>query len=204
MLNILKYEFMKEKRNVSDMKNGKVFLIIIGIILCVLVIITIFSSLKKQETPDNTEITPGEEMTEEQERQTIISLYYIRLENNALTPEARVIDAKNLLENPYKTLTEYLIEGPKNDKLQRVLPNGTKVNGATRSGDMVLLDLSQEFIQDQSEEAIKMGINSIVNTLTELNDVNSVKVLINGEEGKKIEGTEIDFSKAFFRQESVT
>lgn len=186
------------------MKNGKVFLIIIGIILCVLVIITIFSSLKKQETPDNTEITPGEEMTEEQERQTIISLYYISLENNALTPEARVIDAKNLLENPYKTLTEYLIEGPKNDKLQRVLPNGTKVNGATRSGDMVLLDLSQEFIQDQSEEAIKMGINSIVNTLTELNDVNSVKVLINGEEGKKIEGTEIDFSKAFFRQESVT
>ena len=61
------------------MKNGKVFLIIIGIILCVLVIITIFSSLKKQDTLGNTEITPGEEMTEEQERQTIISLYYISL-----------------------------------------------------------------------------------------------------------------------------
>ncbi len=204
MLNILKYEFIKEKRNVSDMKNGKVFLIIIGIILCVLVIITIFSSLKKQDTLGNTEITPGEEMTEEQERQTIISLYYISLENNTLTPEARVIDAKNLLENPYKTLTEYLIEGPKNDKLQRALPSGTKVNGATRSGDMILLDLSEEFIQDQKEDAIKIAANSIVNTLTELNDVNSVKILINGEEGKKLEGTEIDFSKAFFREESST
>lgn len=186
------------------MKNGKIFLIIIGIILCVLVVITIFSSLSKKDGTEQGEITPGEEMTEEQERQTIISLYYISTENNVLTPEARVIDAKNLLGNPYKTLTQYLIEGPKNEKLQGVLPSGTKVNDATRMGDMVLLDLSQEFTQGQNEEAIKMAISAIVNTLTELNDVNSVKILIDGEEGKKIEGTEINFTNAFFRQENLT
>lgn len=186
------------------MKNGKVFLIIIGIILCIVLVITIFGSINKEEVSDVGEITPGEEMTEEQERQTIISLYYMSVENNVLTPEARVIDAKNLLENPYKTLTEYLIDGPKNDKLKGILPSGTKVNSATRTGDMVLLDLSQEFTQGQNEETIKIAISSIVNTLTELNDVDSVKILIDGEEGKKVEGTEINFGEAFFRQESVT
>lgn len=186
------------------MKNGKIFLVLIGVILCIMIVITIISSLNKKEVANTTEITPGEEITEEQERQTIVSLYYINTETNTLMPEARVIDAKNLLENPYKTLVEYLAEGPKNEKLQGSLPGGTKVNNASISGDMVIVDLSQEFIDNQNEETVKLAIYSIVNTLTELNDVNSVKILINGEENKKIEGTQISFDKCFFREESAT
>lgn len=187
------------------MKNGKIFLVIIGIILCIMIVLTIVSSISnKEQTAENPEIVPGEEITEEQERQTIISLYYMNSETKSLVPEARVIDAKNLLENPYKRLVEYLIEGPKNEKFQSSLPENVKVNGASINGDMVILDLSQEFIENQSEETIKIAISSIVNTLTELNDVNSVKILINGEEGKKIEGTEISFSESFFREESAT
>lgn len=61
-------------------------------------------------------------MTEEQERQTMIALYYTNIETNTLTPEARVIDAKSLLENPYKTLVTYLIDTPKNEKLKSSIP----------------------------------------------------------------------------------
>ncbi|MCI8621969.1 MAG: GerMN domain-containing protein [Clostridia bacterium] len=132
------------------MKNGRIFLILIGVIIFVLVVITIISSFFKKEedvSQSENEITPREEITEEQERQTIVSLYYMNEESNSLVPEARVIDAKNLLENPYKTLTEYLIEGPKNEKLKKTLPEGTKVNNASISGDIVILDLSSEFIR---------------------------------------------------------
>lgn len=186
------------------MKNGKIFLVLIGVILCIMIVLTIISSLNKKEVADTTEITPGEEITEEQERQTIVSLYYTNTETNTLVPEARVIDAKNLLENPYKTLVEYLAEGPKNEKLQCSLPSGTKVNNANINGDIVTIDLSQEFIENQNTDALKLSIYSIVNTLTELNDVNSVKILINGEENKKVEGTEISFGENFFRQDNAT
>lgn len=138
-------------------------------------------------------------MTEEQERQTMISLYYTNVETNTLMPEARVIDAKNLLENPYKTLTEYLMEVPKNEKLKSSIAEGTKINNAERKGDIVTLDLSKEFIENKNADEINLAIFSIANTLTELNEVNSVKILIDGEENKEIEGTDIVLNKEFVR-----
>ena len=115
-------------------------------------------------------------------------------------PEARIIDVKNLIENPYKSLTEYLIESPKTENLRSVIPTNTKVNGATNTLGVVTLDLSKDFIENQNAENISQGISAIVNTLTELNDVNSVKFLIDGEENKKIEGTDISFDKDFVRE----
>ena len=129
----------------------------------------------------------------------MISLYYTNIETNTLMPEARVIDAKNLLENPYKTLTEYLIEAPKNEKLKSSIPEGTKVNKAERKGDIVIIDLSKEFIENKTADEINLAIYAVANTLTELNEVNYVKILIDGEENKKIEGTDIVLNKEFAR-----
>ncbi len=107
------------------MKNKKLFLFIIGIIICAVIVIMI-KNPKEESEGDTAEITPMEEMTEEQERQTMISLYYTNIETNTLIPEARVIDAKELLENPYKTLVEYIIETPKNEKLKSSFKNRNK------------------------------------------------------------------------------
>lgn len=181
------------------MKNGKIFLIIIGIIVLVVIAFAIIDFGNKKTGDGTQEITPGEEITEEQERQTIISLYYMNPETNTLMPEARIIDVKNLIENPYKTLTEYLIENPKTENLKSIIPSNTKVNGATINLGVVTIDLSKDFIENQSGENISQGISSIVNTLTELNDVNAVRFLIDGEENKKIEGTDISFDKNFVR-----
>lgn len=194
---------MKGKRFV--MKKSKIFLILLGIVLCIIIVITIMNLEKVGEGQDLAEITPGEEITEEQERQTIVSLYYINTDTNTLLPEARVIDVKNLLENPYDTLVRFLMEKPKNDKLKSAIPEDTKINNATLIGDMVLLDLSKEFIQNQEKnnDTINLSIYSIVNTLTELNEVNSVKFLIDGQEVSKIEGTEILLTEGFKRQENL-
>ena len=170
------------------MKNGKIFLILIGIIVLVVIAFAVIDFGKKDVGDSNSEITPGEEITEEQERQTIISLYYMNSETNTLMPEARIIDVKNLIENP------------KTENLRSVIPTNTKVNGATNTLGVVTLDLSKDFIENQNAENISQGISAIVNTLTELNDVNSVKFLIDGEENKKIDGTDISFDKNFVRE----
>ena len=62
------------------------------------------------------EYTPQEEITDEQARQTIVSLYFPLKETNELNPEARLIDIREIINNPYEKLVNLLIEGPKNDK----------------------------------------------------------------------------------------
>ena len=177
--------------------NKKTLIIII--ILIIAIAITVFLLWKnKDKNAENNVIQPQEETTDEQMRTALVTLYYVNKETKELTPEGRMIDVKNLLTDPYETLVNLLIEQPKNEKLQSAIPNGTKVLGAELKGDVVYLDLSNEFIENNSVEE-KTIINAIVNTLTELNEVNGVKILINGQENKEFKGGKVNFKDTFTR-----
>ena len=130
------------------------------------------------------EYIPQEEITQEQERHTIVSLYFPTKETNELNPEARLIDIKEIINNPYEKLVELLIEGPKNDKNKKIIPENTKVNKIYLEQDCIVLDFSKEFLNyDKQNEKEKKNLeNSIVNTLTQLTEINQVKILIDGEE----------------------
>ena len=185
------------------MRGKRLFIILIGILVIMIIILAVLKWRNKEELAIQTEITPLEEITEEQERQTMISLYFVNPESNTLVPEARRVDAKALLENPYKVMVELLIEGPKNEKLIKSLPEGTKVNSATLKNNVVELDLSKEFIDNQTDDAEKasLSIYSIVNTLTELNEVNSVKILIDGKENMKFNNIDLSLEGEFIRKD---
>ena len=133
------------------------------------------------------EYTPQAEISEEQARQTIISLYFPSKDTKKLTPEARLIDIKELLFIPYEKIMNLLIEGPKNDKLENIIPKGTKVLKTFMDNDCLVLDLTKDFLNyDMEQENCKENlINSIVNTMTELTEVNKVKFLIEGEENSQ-------------------
>lgn len=185
--------------------NKKLFIIIVVIlVLCIAGVgaYLIFNSNSNQE---KNEIEPKEEISDEQMRQTIATLYYQNKETKELMPEGRMIDSKTLLSDPYATLINLLIEGPKNEKLQALIPQGTRVLKAELKGDMVYLDLSKEFIDNHNggEEAENKTVYSIVNTLTELNEVNSVKILINGRENQSFKDNKINFKNAFMRVEKT-
>ncbi len=130
------------------------------------------------------EYVPEEEITEEQVRQTIVSLYFPNKETNELNPEARLIDIKEIMNNAQKKLISLLVEGPKNEKNKKVIPEGTKLNKSYFEGDCVVLDFSSEFLNyNKEEEKAKENLmDCIVNTLTELTEVNKVKILVNGNE----------------------
>lgn len=169
------------------------------IVLIVIIIVIMFYLLRKQEKPIE-EYTPEEEISQEELRKTIVTLYFQNKETKQLQAEPRLIDSKELLKEPYKKLLVLLIEGPKNDLLEGTIPKDTKINSIQLDKDTLIIDLSEEFIKldlEKTEEA--NAIYSIVNTLTELKEVTSIKILIDGEENKKIENGNISFNNEFVR-----
>lgn len=177
--------------------NRKTLIIIIVLVIAIAITGILLWSNRSKNMEENV-IQPQEEITDEQMRTALVTLYYMNKETKELTPEGKMIDVKKILTDPYETLINLLIEQPKNEKLQSAIPNGTKVLGAELKGDVVYLDLSNEFIENNSVEE-KTIINAIVNTLTELNEVNGVKILINGQENKEFKGGKVNFKDTFTR-----
>ena len=171
------------------MKNKKIFWIFV-ILFCIVIVAGFFTIKyvkEKQEKEEIQEYVPEEEITEEQYRQTIVSLFFENKETKELTPEARMIDIKELINNPYEKLMNMLMEGPKNEKLNKLIPENTKVLSINKEGDTLTIDFSSEFLNyDKSSDSAKSNlIYSIVNTMTELTEINHVKFLINGEENSE-------------------
>lgn len=180
--------------------NKKVVIAVIIVVLILLILgVWYFLFYHKNNEAEVNEIIPEEEISEEQMRQTIVSLYFYNETTQSLVPEGRLIDAKELLEEPYVKLMELLIEGPQNNSLTGTIPEGTRVNKAERKGDILYLDLSKEFIENHSggETQESSTIYSIVNTMTNLTEVNAVKILIDGEENKAFNDNLIKFDVPF-------
>ena len=144
-----------------------------------------WSEEKEEQIYD--EYIPQEEISEAQYRETIVNLYFLNKDSKEIMAEAIAIDARELSTNPYKKLIELLINGPKNEKLERVIPEGTIVYDAAIEAGCVVINLSKEMLNFGEDEVLKNNIiNSIYQTLTELTEVNSIRFLIDGEEVSKL------------------
>lgn len=190
------------------MKNKKIFLLSLGILFLVAIIFCVFFLINhssKNTTLQNEimEYTPQEELSDEEIRKTIISLYFKHTESNSLIAEAKCIDVKDLYTDPYTYLLNLLIIGPENEKLESAIPEGTKINSCTLKGNILYVDLSKEFIENAPAgiEEESMIIYSIVNTLTELNEVSGVKFLINSEENLAFRDGKITFKTIFVKND---
>lgn len=179
-------------------------IITIAIIICLIIagIYGVYYFFIQDKEEKIIEYTPEQEISEEQMRQTMVSLYF--KSGNEIVPEARLIDVKELLDNPYKEILAMLIEGPKNTNLEKTIPEGTKINKLQKEADILIIDFSEEFVSNHKgeEKDEKITINSIVNTVTELTEINGIKILINGEENKSFKDGKVEFNKVFKRNEN--
>lgn len=171
------------------MKSKKTTIIFSSLLIIILIggyfAIKYANNKKKSDIPD--EYIPQEEISEDQLRQTIVSLYFINKETKQLIPEARLVDIKEIINDPCDKLIQLLIEGPKSDKNEKIIPENTKLNKSYMDDDCVILDFTEEILNiNKTDEKGKDNlINSLVNTLTQLTEVNSVKILINGNESEE-------------------
>jgi len=172
---------------------------ILIIMLILIIVIGGWVFFNREEDVVIEEYEPQEEISDEQLRQTIVSLYYKNKDTKELIPEGRLIDVKLLLDEPYTTLMQLLIDGPKNDKLEESIPEGTRINKIEIKNDILYIDLSKEFIENHigGEKNESKTIYSIVNTMTTLTEVNGVRILIEGEENREFKDKKINFKETF-------
>lgn len=166
--------------------------LIYGLIITFLVLVIIFAILKNSKkveiVNEMTEYTPQEEISEEQNRMTLLTLYFVDSSSGELFPEVRKVDVKDILTEPYEKIMNYLLMGSQTEMGEMTIPEGTKVNSIKLEGSNLVIDLSKEFIgkyEIGSEEQTKV-IYSIVNTFLELKEVSSVTFLIDGESVDKM------------------
>ncbi len=179
--------------------NKKIIIALIIFVILIGVGVWYFFFYNMNNESEINEIIPEEEISEEQMRQTIVSLYFYNENTNSLVPEGRLIDVKELVEKPYNKLVELLIQGPNNAELSKTIPEGTRINKIELKGDTLYIDFSKEFIDNHEggEDKEKATIYSLVNTMTNLTEVNSVKILIEGEENKAFKDNKIKFDDPF-------
>ena len=168
-------------------KNRKKIIAIIVLILIILVAIFIYNNISIENNVDEyQDYTPQEEISEEQMRQTKVILFFANNETGELETETKIVDANLLIKEPYKEIMNWLIKGPQSSNLKKLIPEGTAMHDIKVEKSCATINLSNEFLNYENEENKLKIINSIVNSLTNLKEINSVKFLINGEENENL------------------
>ena len=166
------------------MKNKKILFLLICVL--VIILVSLFFIVKKFNTNQTVEensiyndYIPEEEISSEQMRETIVTLYFVN-SNQDLKSEGKRIDSATLLENPYKTLVELLLAGPQTEGFVKIFPENTQIlDTSLGDNNCVTLNFSEELLNFENDNQKYSIINCLLNTLTQLNEVNSIKILVN-------------------------
>jgi germination protein M len=122
-------------------------------------------------------------------------LYFSNPDSNKLKLEVRYIpkeEANKSTEELAGIIVNELIKGPSSKEgFEATIPSGSQLKAAITVKDgIATVNLSKEFIDNHpgGKDAEKKTIYSIVNSLTELKDIEKVKFLIEGEERAEFKG----------------
>ncbi|NCC15527.1 MAG: hypothetical protein EOM28_04145 [Clostridia bacterium] len=134
----------------------------------------------------------------------ILKLYFTNADASDLIVEDRVVEV-NANQPRERTILEQLIAGPKEAGNYATIPAETKIMDVTTTSDGVCyVNLSQEFVSKHTGGSTGelLTIYSIVNSLSELDNVDKVQFLIEGEKVEAFKG-HIDFSTPFVAVKSL-
>jgi len=126
------------------------------------------TSVTSEETGNNN--SSNEEVT--------INVYYADQNGEYLIGEARILSGSS----KYVDAISEMMKEPIDSSLVKLIPESTKINSVTVKDGMAKVDLSKNFVDDRfvSDSMDILLIYSIVNTLTEFPDVNSVEFYTDG------------------------
>lgn len=150
---------------------------------------------------ENIKLNPA--IDPEKKNWQVVRLYFADETGKNLTAEERSIEVKQSLTLEYQ-IVDQLISGPAKSLHKALIPAETKIRDIKTEESICYVNLSNAFLSKQSADAQSnnMLVYSIVNSLTELDYVNKVQFLI---EGEKVSGPvgDFDFSKPFDRNQEL-
>lgn len=188
------------------------------IIIVCMMIMAIFSGcglFKKKAGLDaeNDELRPASSIVMNEEQAVSLSdkvpvrLYFANDDNTKLVLEVRYIpisEAKKSVNNLAAIIINELINGSKEGR-KPTIPEGTKLLPPVKiEAGVATVNLSKEFRDKHpgGKAAEQITIFSIVNSLTELKEIQKVKFLIEGKEEKEYKG-HFRFNTPFERSDSL-
>lgn len=137
-----------------------------------------------------------------------VTLYFSNQDGTGLINEIHYLsmnDAMQGTEQLAALLVKELVNGPSNSELMATIPEGAALRSPVKvENRMATVDMTKEFVDNHpgGKEAEEMTIFSVVNTLTELKDIETVKFIINGKEQKEFKGS-FRFDNEFPRNEAL-
>lgn len=152
------------------------------IIIIIIGVITMLGAFIVLNVDVETEYIPESEVEESQLRNTIVTLYYIDKETGDLAKENRLIDSKDLLKNPYKSLLEMLCLDPESVKNEKIIAEKTDIIDVKLEKGVAIINFNKKFLEGIESEKIQSRKKAIYQTLTSLTEVSDVKILVEGTE----------------------
>lgn len=152
--------------------------LILGVIVVVCVLTTVIVFNLEIES----EYVPELEVSSEELRKTLVSVYLKNKTSNELVKENILVDSKTLLKNPYGEFVSMLIKGSENENLVSVFPEGTTMPEVKFDKGVVSVEFKKENgvnVESLDIENIKKALNETLKVLTE---VDSVKLIVDGKE----------------------
>ena len=128
----------------------------------------------------------------------ILKLYFANAEGTDLVVEERLVEI-SANQAREKTILELLIVGPMETGNQKTIPAETRIKDITTTSDgTCYVNLSQDFVtrQNRTEASELLTVYSIVNSLCELDHIDKVQFLFEGEKLDDHKG-KIDFKTPF-------
>ncbi len=121
---------------------------------------------------------PGESMQNIQE--TELTLYFASADGKSLVKEVQKVRYNRNVPIE-KRIIERLLETPKSDNAQSAIPVGTKLITVSVLDGICMVNLDNGFLTQNYDIAEEVVIYSIVNSLTELDTIQTVQISVNGE-----------------------
>ncbi len=163
------------------MKTVAVYVLLV---FCILVFAS--GCARKVKTPEGTE-EPQQNNQQYSQQQDVsdtqkisVVLYFANKDMSKLVTETRDIIIETEENRALATLN-LLFEGPLNTEFVHTIPKGTKILNFTQAENIATVNLSKDFIEASELEQAVARL-SIVNTITEFEDIKYVKLYIEGDE----------------------
>lgn len=109
-----------------------------------------------------------------------LTLYFANEKGNGLVSETKEVHYSSNISME-KLVMEHLLEGPKKSNLQSAIPEGTKLLNASVLEGVCYVSLDESFLNQNYNIEEPVVIYSIVNSLSELANINKVQISVKGD-----------------------
>ncbi len=110
---------------------------------------------------------------------TKLTLYFASADGQSLVKkEMDVYYNKNVARE--RLIMDYLLKGSDDEDAKTVFPSGTKLLNVTVTDGVCYVNLDSSFLKGTTGVNSKVVLYSIVNSLTELDNINKVQILVEG------------------------